>query len=87
MPYLLHGFWDLYIPWYKFDLKVRAKSFGKKKTLDFPKSVNQIWSRMKIFYKEEVTPIKIPIHNSRLKSTLDRMASGEVAIKAMPLTF
>ena len=52
-----------------------------------PKSVNQIWSRMKIFYKEEVTPIKIPIHNSRLKSTLDRMASGEVAIKAMPLTF
>ena len=42
---------------------------------------------MKIFDKEEVTVIKIPIHNSRLKSTLDRMASGEVAIKAMPQAF
>ena len=42
---------------------------------------------MKIFDKEEATVIKIPIHNSRLKSTLDRVASGEVAIKAMPQAF
>ena len=42
---------------------------------------------MEIFDKEKVTVIKIPIDNSRLKSTLDGTASGEVAIKAMPLTF
>ena len=81
------GFRGSCIPCYQIDLKVRAKSFCQEKTAGLPKKCKSDLVKNEIFYKEEVTPIKIPIHNSRLKSTLDRMASGEVAIKAMPLTF